>query len=72
MVEVNPLVQDGTWDWFCLDHVSYHGHTLTILWDKTGAKYGRGQGLQVLADGTRIAHAAALGRVTGRLPQARQ
>lgn len=72
VVEVNPLVPAGKWDWFCLDQVSYHGRTLTILWDKTGAKYGRGRGLQVIADGTRIAQAAALGRVTGRLPETRQ
>jgi len=66
-VEVNPLVPDGTWDWFCLDNVLYHNHTLTILWDRTGEKYGRGKGLRVLADGAEIASAPELGRVTGRL-----
>ena len=25
VVEVNPLVPDGKWDWFCLDNVPYHG-----------------------------------------------
>src|SRR5262249_10352837 len=29
-VEVNPLVPDGTWDYFCLDDAPYHGHSLTI------------------------------------------
>jgi hypothetical protein len=62
-VEVNPL---ATWDWFCLDGVPYHGRLLTILWDKTGQHFGRGQGLRVFADDREIAHAPALGRVTGK------
>ena len=67
-VEVHPLLPAGTWDWFCLDHVRYHGRNLTILWDKTGEKYGRGKGLRVLADGAEIATSPQLGRVTARLP----
>jgi hypothetical protein len=70
-VEVNPLVPDGRWDWFCLDRVPYHGRDLTILWDKDGSKFGRGAGLRVLADGKEIARAAALQRVTGPLAGSR-
>ena len=55
VVEVNPLVPDNTWDYFCLDRVPYHGRMLTILWDKTGERYGKGAGLRVLADGKEIA-----------------
>ncbi len=66
-VEVHPLLPDGRWDWFCLDNVLYHGRILTILWDKTGGKYGKGKGLRVLADGREIARSEALGRITGRL-----
>jgi len=69
VVEVNPLVPAGAWDTFCLDGVAYHGHTLTILWDKTGEKYGRGAGLRVLADGQEIARAPQLQRVSGKLPE---
>jgi hypothetical protein len=69
VVEVNPLVPEGRWDWFCLDKVFYHGRTLTILWDKTGTKYGRGKGLRVFADGREIAQSDALDRVTGSLSQ---
>jgi len=47
---IHPLIPD-TWDWFCLDHVSYKGKIITILWDKTGKKYHRGKGLRVFADG---------------------
>ena len=54
-VEVNPLVPEGTWEYFCLDRVPYHGRTLTILWDKTGERYHKGKGLRVYADGREIA-----------------
>ena len=62
MVEVQPLLPDGTWNWFCLDGVKYHGHALTIIWDKDGTRYGRGQGLIVLADGKEIAHGGKIAK----------
>ena len=67
-VEVNPLVPEGTWEYFCLDRIPYHGRTLTILWDKTGERYHKGKGLRVYADGREIAAAETLGRLTGALP----
>ena len=67
VVDVNPLVPENIWDWFCLDNVAYHGRTLTVAWDRTGRRFGRGSGLRVLADGREIARAGSLRRVTGRL-----
>jgi len=67
IVEIDPLVPEGTWDFLCLDDVLYHGKVLTIIWDKTGAKYGRGAGLQVLVNGKQIAHSPKLGKLTGKL-----
>ena len=67
-VEVNPLLPENTWDYFCLDNILYHGEILTIIWDKTGKKYGKGKGLIVLANGTKIAGAPTLTKVTGKLP----
>ena len=68
VVEVHPLLPDGIWDWFCLDGVKYHGHMLTILWDKDGTRYRRGQGLIVLANGKQIARTDKLMKVEGKLP----
>lgn len=68
-VTVNPLVPEDQWDYFCLDHVLYHGHILTILWDKTGHKYGQGQGLRVFADKKQIASAPKLTKLSGQLPK---
>lgn len=67
IVEVNPLLPDGAWKWFCLDNVVYHDRIITILWDKNGTKYGRGKGLRVLVDGREAAKSDTLGRVHGPL-----
>jgi hypothetical protein len=68
VVEVSPLLPPDAWDWFCLDGLPYHGRALTILWDRNGARYGRGAGLQVLADGKPVARAEKLEHITGRPP----
>lgn len=60
VLELKPLIPRGKWDWFCLEQVPYHGHLLTIRWDKTGKKYGKGKGLYVLADGKEIYHGSRL------------
>ncbi len=67
-VEVNPLVPVGVWEYFCLDQVRYHGHWLTILYDKTGERYNKGKGLRVFADGMELASAGELTRLTAQLP----
>jgi hypothetical protein len=41
MIEVNPLVADE-WDYWIAENVAYHGHDVTILWDKTGTHYNAG------------------------------
>lgn len=67
-VVIDPLIPEGQWDWFCLDHVLYHGHDLTILWDRTGEKYGRGRGLTIFVEGEIIAHSDTLKITVGKLP----
>jgi hypothetical protein len=67
-VEISPLLPAGAWNYFCLDGVNYHGHTLTIFWDADGSRYGRGQGFRVLADGKEIASGKKLERLEGKLP----
>jgi hypothetical protein len=67
MVEVDPLLPANMWDWFCLDRVPYRGHMLSIVWDRTGSRFGKGKGLRVLSDGKEIGHSAGLARITARL-----
>jgi hypothetical protein len=67
IIEVNPLLPAGKWDWFCLDNVLYHGKIITIVWDKTGLKYKKGKGLTVWVNGKKVAASTVLEKVTGKL-----
>jgi hypothetical protein len=67
-VEIDPLLPPEAWDWFCLDGVRYHGHLLTVIWDRDGLRYRGGMGLRLLADGKVIARSDQLERLTGKLP----
>jgi hypothetical protein len=62
-LEVNPLAPEA-WPYFALDDVRYHGHRVSIVWDRDGTRYGRGAGLTLLADGRRLATAPRLERIT--------
>jgi hypothetical protein len=64
IIEVNPLIPENKWDWFCLDNVLYHGRNLTIFWDKTGEKYKRGKGFHLLVNGKEVARAEKLEKLT--------
>ncbi len=64
-IEVNPLIPENEWNWFCLDNVAYHGKVVTIIWDKDGSKYKKGRGLSVWVNGKKVAAADKLQRVTG-------
>ncbi|MGJ7032248.1 MGH1-like glycoside hydrolase domain-containing protein [Niabella hirudinis] len=66
-IEVNPLLPAGTWDWFALDNVLYHGKIITIIWDRTGKKYRKGKGLSVWADGKLVKRSKRLTKITGLL-----
>jgi hypothetical protein len=66
LLEVNPLAPDE-WDWFALDDVAYRGRRLSIVWDRTGRRYGRGRGLSLWADGREVARSDSLGRLVAEL-----
>ena len=65
---VKPLVPSGTWPWFCLDAIPYHGHSITVLWDQDNTHYGRGSGLTMFVDGRKVAHRDDLGELSVDLP----
>jgi len=56
---VRPLVPED-WDYFILEDVNYHGHNISVLWDRSGKKYNRGQGFQLISDGKIIASASEI------------
>ena len=47
---VDPLAPPA-WDHFALENTPYHGHNVTVLWDRTGSHYNQGAGLHVYVDG---------------------
>jgi hypothetical protein len=50
---IKPLAPES-WDYFALENTPYHGHNVTVLWDRTGSRYGQGAGLNVYVDGRRV------------------
>jgi len=66
-IVVHPLAPDS-WDWFALDDILYHDRRISIVWDKTGQRYGQGAGLIVLADGQKLVQSPRIERVTAVLP----
>jgi hypothetical protein len=64
---VHPLLPEGVWDYFCLENVLYHGKLITVIYDKTGKKYGKGKGLIVFVNGKKVASSPSLSAVTCKL-----
>jgi hypothetical protein len=62
-ITVKPLAP-STWDYFALENTPYHGHNVTVLWDRTGTRYGQGAGLHIYVDGRLAAGQAGLSAVT--------
>lgn len=61
---INPLIPEDKWDWFCLDHLQYHNHIITIIWDRNGNKYKKGKGLMVYIDGKLANHSSEFKKIT--------
>ena len=66
VIEVNPLIPQDKWDWFCLDGLEYHGNLITIIWDKTGEKYHKGKGFRAFKNGKEIAFSEKLERIISK------
>jgi hypothetical protein len=67
VIEIMPLAPEA-WAWFALEDVPYHGHQLTILWDRDGSRYQQGVGLRILVDGKTLATRKTLGKLIAKLP----
>ena len=53
-IEIRPLLPHSDWPYACLDGVPCRGRHLTVLYDRDGTRYNRGQGYQILVDGETI------------------
>ncbi len=54
---ISPIVPED-WTYFGIENVPYHGHLVTVLYDKDGSHYGQGSGLTVFVDGENVANTA--------------
>ena len=68
-IVLQPLLPAGSWSYFALDGLPYHGHLLTILYDATGAHYRRGRGFQLFVDGQVAARRHDLGELKYKLKE---
>ena len=69
-LEVNPLAPDE-WAYFALDDVAYHGHRVSVVWDREGNRYGVGAGLSLIVNGRVVANRPDLGRLVAAIPPPR-
>jgi len=67
-IEINPLIPDDEWDWFCLDNIRYHGKNISICWDRYGARYNIGKGFHILVDGKEAFNSDEPERIICKLP----
>ena len=57
-LELRPLVP-VSWDYLRLEDVKVRGRMISIYWDRTGGRYGKGAGFFVYADGEEVYRAGA-------------
>jgi hypothetical protein len=69
-LEVHPLLpKDGSIGYFLLENLPYHGHNITVMWDRDGKQYGKGIGLSVYVDGKRAGGDQSPTRLTFQIPK---
>lgn len=66
-LRVDPLVP-ADWDYFALDGVDYHGHDLSVVWDRDGSHFHRGPGFALYLDGEEVARRPAVEEIRAKIP----
>ena len=67
-IVIHPLLPGGTWTYFAVDGLPYHGHLLAIVYDAAGKHYQQGRGLMLFVDGKKAAGRPTLGPLEAELP----
>ncbi|GAP90349.1 putative six-hairpin glycosidase [Rosellinia necatrix] len=52
-LHISPIIP-SSWNYFALENLPYHGHLVTILYDKDGSRYKMDTGLSVFVDGQKV------------------
>ncbi len=48
-IRIKPLIPQN-WEWFAAENIPFQGKDISLIWDKTGEKYGLGKGLMLFID----------------------
>ena len=48
-IRIKPLIPQN-WEWFAAENIPFQGKDISLIWDKTGEKYGLGKGLMLFVD----------------------
>lgn len=70
-LRIQPLVPAG-WDHYAVENVPYHGHNVSVLWDRDGTHYKQGAGMKVYLDGRLVRSSATLRDLTVPVPAVRR
>lgn len=54
-LQISPIIPDN-WTYFALENLAYHGHLVTVLYDKDGSQYNVEPGLSVYVNGEMVHH----------------
>ncbi|KAI1340327.1 Six-hairpin glycosidase-like protein [Xylariaceae sp. FL0016] len=52
-LRISPIIPEN-WTFFALENVAYHGHLVTVLYDKDGSRYNAGKAMSVFVDGFKV------------------
>ncbi|KAI0427714.1 Six-hairpin glycosidase-like protein [Xylaria sp. FL1042] len=52
-LHISPIIPSN-WTYFALENLPYHGHLITVLYDKDGSNYNAGPGLIVYVDSEKV------------------
>ncbi|KAI3319574.1 Six-hairpin glycosidase [Xylariaceae sp. AK1471] len=61
-LRISPIIPSN-WTYFALENLAYHGHLVTVLYDKDGSRYNAGRGLSVFVNGIKVHNGANQGAV---------
>lgn len=53
ILKISPIIPSN-WSYFALENLPYHGHLVTVLYDKYGSRYNLERGLTVFVDGRKV------------------
>ena len=62
-IEINPLIPQD-WEWFAAENIPFQGKEISLIWDKTGKKYGFGKGLMLFVDKKLVVQAEKIQKIT--------